>query len=92
MKKLLVIAVFIASFSLCALVIAQDVPREEALKEFDDEVNGARTTTNTVPPLTHRQLEDTRCTFCDDPCYWGDPFFGPGDEMDYELWRSEHDD
>lgn len=73
-------------------VQAQDLAREEALEEFDDEVNGASGTTDTVPPLSKRQLEDARAPMWDDPWEWDDPFLGPGDEMDYELWRAEHED
>lgn len=92
MKKLLFLVIFIAFSGIFTESYAQDTDREEALEEFDDGVNGARGTSDTVAPLTKRQLNDARCPMWDGPWCWDDPFFGPEDEMDYELWRVEHED
>ena len=92
MKRLILIVIFIMMLAMYASAYAQDTSREEALNELDNEVNGAQGTTDTVPPLTQRQLNDARCPMWDSPWCGDDPFFGPGDEMDYELWRAEHED
>lgn len=89
MKKILVIFIFLLISAV--FVHAEDSSREEALEEFNSEVDGASTTTDTVPPLTREQLDDARIPM--GGYYgWGDPFFGPEDEMDYELWRAHEDD
>ena len=69
-----------------------DPARKEALEEFDRDVNGASGVTDTVAPLSKKDLEEAREPIWDDPWGWDDPFFAPGDEMDYELWRAEHED
>ena len=91
MKKFLFVIIFLAISNLYVISHAEDIAREEALEEFDNEVNGAKKTTNTVRPLSHEELEDARAPMWDYD-EWDDPFFGPGGSMDYELWRSEQDD
>ncbi|MDP8298502.1 MAG: hypothetical protein P9L88_01155 [Candidatus Tantalella remota] len=85
--------IFIFIFSLmffCGNVHSdEDVEREAALKQFDNDVDGGNALVNTVPPKTQNQLFEESVPppfFDDDPWYPEDPM---EDEFMYRNLRED---
>lgn len=68
---------------------AEDVQRQEALEQFDNDVGGGSRLINTVPPKTQNELfeEAVPPPFMDD-----DPFYPDGGMEDEFMYRNLRED
>ena len=93
MKKTAIIFLLLSLTLTMPVLSQEDRARDEALEQFDDEVDGATKLQDTVPPLSEGQIDEDCAPFWfDDPFYDG-PFCGPGigleDEWEYRRLEEE---
>ncbi|MDD3089175.1 MAG: hypothetical protein PHT95_04440 [Candidatus Omnitrophica bacterium] len=85
MKNLLILMIAVIFFPASIGRADDTLPRESALRDFDDEVNGATTFVDTVPPLDRSALETEER----ENRYWAmhDDLWSIDDELWYEHLR-----
>ncbi|MFC1480246.1 hypothetical protein ACFL5Y_02220 [Candidatus Omnitrophota bacterium] len=92
MKRLLF---FVFTMVICvtgASAYPEDAQREEALKQFDTAVNGGTKLVDTVQPFSRKEMYEQSIPPAPVWYDWDDPFFGPENELDYEIWRAHQED
>ena len=93
MNKIPVFLLLLSLIMTVPVLAQEDRARDEALEQFDDEVDGATRLQDTVPPLSEDQIDEDCAPFWfDDPFYDG-PFYGRGigleDEWEYRRLEEE---
>jgi hypothetical protein len=88
MKRTVMLLLLVSFIMTVPALSQEDRARDEALKQFDDEVDGATRLQDTVPPLSEKRIyEDCAPLWFDDPFYG--PEFGLEDEREYRRLEEE---
>ena len=88
MEKIVIFLILFSCVTICPAFPQEDSDRAQALRQLDEEVNGAKRLKNTVPALSERQIDED-CA----PLWLDDPFYGPCDglEDEWEYRRMEEE-